>query len=77
MSQLIASLRYDIGHARCDGDARWYLPALVVVSHLRWAWLAFVVCRVVGHDYDTYADAENGTEDGCCSRCGDTFHAQF
>jgi len=28
MSQLIASLRYDIGHARCDGDARWYLPAL-------------------------------------------------
>lgn len=34
-------------------------------------------CQLFGHDYESIADAENGSEDVWCNRCGNGFHAQF
>jgi hypothetical protein len=40
-------------------------------------WWLPLVCRMKGHDCESFADGENGTEDVCCRRCGWGFHAQF
>jgi hypothetical protein len=34
-------------------------------------------CAIQGHDYDSWADGENGTEDVWCCRCGHSFTARF
>jgi hypothetical protein len=39
--------------------------------------IAPATCRLIGHDYESIADAENGTEEVWCNRCGYHHHAQF
>jgi hypothetical protein len=50
------------------------------VPYLRAAWaylqaLAIILtCKVRGHQYESWADAENGSEEVMCRRCGYGFH---
>lgn len=63
------------GADKSMGDKRWYW--LLVVQHFSAILYQTVVCRLLGHDYETHADAENGTEDVWCNRCGWSEHYRF
>ena len=55
---------------------RWaYTQAFLMEAPRYWA--LPLRCWWSGHEYESWADAENGTEDVECRRCGDGFHAQF
>jgi hypothetical protein len=49
---------------------------LVFVAFLRQQY-ALAYCARFGHDTESVADGENGSEDIWCNRCGWSHHAQF
>jgi hypothetical protein len=71
-------------------DMEWYnySPRTQRRLERRAYWAAFVqvlwqsailplVCRLRDHQWQSIADAENGSEDVWCDRCGWSHHAQF
>lgn len=55
-------------------------PRPYVVAWVASAWMiltASLHCAITGHDYIVDCDAENGSEDIHCCRCGYHHHAQF
>jgi len=59
---------------RCAPATR--LPLMILVGRVMGLWETFM-CAAFGHDYDSYADAENGYESVSCNRCGwgfDCYH---
>jgi hypothetical protein len=70
-------VRYDAGYFASQSRFprlayRFYLATLPLGQ----LWLT-TRCAVEGHEYDSHADAENGTEDVWCRRCGHSFRARF
>lgn len=91
--QWIDSAREDAGSAAIElyyeqCGCSWHSRRTFVQEQRRVWWRTFLrslyyslrnrlVCRLRGHVIEAIADAENGSEDVYCKRCGWGFHAQF
>lgn len=74
LRDLVQSIREDAAFYRAGGCS---LPwSTAIIGHTLWS-LRVLRCHFQGHLCECAADAENGTEDIWCVRCGWSHHVQW